>query len=1098
MKKNPLNLLVIAVLAIFVAFTGCKDYDDDISSLESKIGNLQQALNGIQSKIDGGAVITNVTSDGGGITITLSNGQNYKITNGEDGKNGKDGAAGADGSVITIGDNGNWFIDGEDTGMASKGADGADGEKGADGADGADGVYYVPNEDGFWHKIDPNTDPATDTATDIAWLPEGTITAVWNPDNGTVALYNVEGLDGPYILGAKVLTSLVFYPELYIKGVESLEFRPMIFNYGEAEKDFWGCEILPLVAPELPPAPCIETIGDEYMYAPGQTVRFLGSKPVPAQYHVSPSALKLEMIDKDNLEVTSHWAEFRLGGVEDDYDNPFTAEYVKLERGKIFVDYDVDYVNLAKAYDVQPLAPVAEKKTKMSCTSNFNNGVLALQVPHSKAALNMLPNGADVYVTSDYAQFHINPIDAAKIDILVPLAEEQDGLDVLPPDVKPGIYRTLPDHLGLKKAPAGSTPESYWVGDFATSDETVTNYYAAKLGANDNANHPLSYVVMQEGQTIDLVDYVRAGLSETAADKTHLCEYVSLLDGNKAPNVFDPYAYNMKWEFELLDSNDETIVYEFQGSKTDQQQFIDLKNTEMGTVEAKVYTEPAQGAAIGREPIVRVRLIYGDDCVLSEAFINIKIVKDSLEDLEIVINAEGFNVGCEPLTATLTTEEMNTQVYNVLGISKEIFKQRYVGTSSTIYTNVDDSQLVGTFSWDIDADTQLTTDKPLWTVSPCDCPEEDFDWKTEYAKVTSKVVITPLDNIGPNIVIYFYGELRAPTIDLTEEDFQQIYWDENFTYIKHNVAVPTSTSDDNPDNCTFKNNLNAAFKTHSRGQLKLGEEYVWYRYRFADTDKQIKGLKYEDGSEITVSVDPSDRTVLWASTPTYNGGVAVKVAWITDHTSTTTTGAVNTAAQDFLTYNHGSNLAKYLLNLGKDTMYAILTIDANCDPEEGSRFNCQDLTVNINGSDEFKVVFLRPISHAGPGDSKFIDGVDVGDPGSFIKLTDLKKLVDWRDRKFHEGSETNGHLWGFYGVQSVVLKLTDGTTVLVEWNGNGVRETIPTSLEITQDATNLYYKNNGTTIPANGCDLYVPVWVTYKWGVLKTEVTIPIEKTEGQ
>jgi hypothetical protein len=191
-------------------------------------------------------------------------------------------------------------------------------------------------------------------------------------------------------------------------------------------------------------------------------------------------------------------------------------------------------------------------------------------------------------------------------------------------------------------------------------------------------------------------------------------------------------------------------------------------------------------------------------------------------------------------------------------------------------------------------------------------------------------------------------------------------------------------------------------------------------------------------------------------------------------------------------------LAKYLLNLGKDTMYAILTIDANCDPEEGSGFDCQDLTVNINGSDEFKVVFLRPISHAGPGDSKFIDGVDVGDPGSFIKLTDLKKLVDWRDRKFHEGSETNGHLWGFYGVQSVVLKLTDGTTVLVEWNGNGVRETIPTSLEITQDATNLYYKNNGTTIPANGCDLYVPVWVTYKWGVLKTEVTIPIEKTEGQ
>jgi len=34
---------------------------------------------------------------------------------GQDGKNGKDGKDGKDGSVVTIGDNGNWFIDGVDT-----------------------------------------------------------------------------------------------------------------------------------------------------------------------------------------------------------------------------------------------------------------------------------------------------------------------------------------------------------------------------------------------------------------------------------------------------------------------------------------------------------------------------------------------------------------------------------------------------------------------------------------------------------------------------------------------------------------------------------------------------------------------------------------------------------------------------------------------------------------------------------------------------------------------------------------------------------------------------------------------------------------------
>lgn len=60
---------------------------------------------------------------------------------GEDGQDGQDGKPGTGGSMpdITIGVNGNWYINGEDTGVSAKGEDGDDGDKGDDGAPGAAG-----------------------------------------------------------------------------------------------------------------------------------------------------------------------------------------------------------------------------------------------------------------------------------------------------------------------------------------------------------------------------------------------------------------------------------------------------------------------------------------------------------------------------------------------------------------------------------------------------------------------------------------------------------------------------------------------------------------------------------------------------------------------------------------------------------------------------------------------------------------------------------------------------------------------------------------------------------------------------------------------
>lgn len=57
MKKNLFKFLVLAVLATFVTFTACKDYDDDINKLEGQISNLKTEL---PAKMD--AVKTELTA----------------------------------------------------------------------------------------------------------------------------------------------------------------------------------------------------------------------------------------------------------------------------------------------------------------------------------------------------------------------------------------------------------------------------------------------------------------------------------------------------------------------------------------------------------------------------------------------------------------------------------------------------------------------------------------------------------------------------------------------------------------------------------------------------------------------------------------------------------------------------------------------------------------------------------------------------------------------------------------------------------------------------------------------------------------------------
>ena len=84
-------------------------------------------------------------------TITYSDGSSYSftVTNGTDGKTGAQGQKGEDGHTptITIGTNGNWFVDGQDTGYTATGPKGDTGSNGTDGKDGVS-ISKVERTDG--------------------------------------------------------------------------------------------------------------------------------------------------------------------------------------------------------------------------------------------------------------------------------------------------------------------------------------------------------------------------------------------------------------------------------------------------------------------------------------------------------------------------------------------------------------------------------------------------------------------------------------------------------------------------------------------------------------------------------------------------------------------------------------------------------------------------------------------------------------------------------------------------------------------------------------------------------------------------------------
>ena len=147
MRKKYLSALLFGALLFASAgtFTSCKDYDDDINNLQSQITANADAIKALQSKVDAGKWVTEVSAITNGFKVTFSDGQSFEVVN------GADGAAGADGTQITIGEDGYWYFDGEKSEYKAV-SDEETGKTKAPYVNEEDGYWYFYNEDGTAQK----------------------------------------------------------------------------------------------------------------------------------------------------------------------------------------------------------------------------------------------------------------------------------------------------------------------------------------------------------------------------------------------------------------------------------------------------------------------------------------------------------------------------------------------------------------------------------------------------------------------------------------------------------------------------------------------------------------------------------------------------------------------------------------------------------------------------------------------------------------------------------------------------------------------------------------------------------------------------------
>ena len=1128
MNKKFLSALLLGALTVTSTGTlvSCKDYDDDITNLQEQIDKNAKAIKEINDLIAKGGVITGTTSVEGGVKVTLSNGNEFTI------KNGENGAKGDPGVSWTIGKDGFWYKDGEKTEYKALGQDGKPGQDAT--ASGENGKYYVPNA--TTGKFDIYKDGKLVESTNISFIGPNVITAVKDDAKKTLTLFGVEGGSGEnkavVISMSGTLSSLSYRPGLYLDGIETIEYPwlsgvamktvPASVDKNFQGKLIHGLKVSDYVADNTKP----------FVYGPAWAVEYDAS---PWNAAVTEDDLAGYNVLNPTAIYNTRAAVAALGAVT----SPAYA-FPGKDGGKKLFSMNNGTGVLTTGLQIEN----PDKFTSETPTNGVRNDVntVALRVKNSEGT----------EVVADYA-------------LVQPEKTIIDGM----------IWSQTPkriDENGKEAVRSGDWACSYFPTDavhvWASPMDALKDTYGAALS-----------LYFEDEVGVDLSKYVAVRLVKSKNLKANEApEYVTV-SPEEALQWGLTFHYNII-NYQLGDNktSESMFLKKVNANANDTDGRFRAANVD----ENKAIGEPAN-ASVGRLPLVQVTVTNNNGDIVLDGYILLYISKTAEPNGKNELWTEQ-ETKFDPCNANVVFETTWNQfnalmLTQYLDMTKETFDHQYEpdllyngtmvqyanfkekGEQEADYNALGDVFYIG--------ETEGSTNHTWKWVIPADKIEAKLHHK-DFSTFTTWVRFKAKDKKSAKYP-YIYVKLTAKVNNKVTNtyafgDKNANYWfdaetgdDNGWSAVVFDVLNPF----DGGDIELFNRSVRSTLTSHTvkvdgvnvemnieRLKDAAGKVQENHRYYFVPKEVSITALngtkytltpkhptehpnydkifcKYVDTDKHNYSEAASvmEKCAIDANSGAYANsdlyavanGEYTKIATI-DKTSGLIKLINNDQCDDVL---NAIGYEKDHKNINKEMRAFVGIVAATiCDVVEKTTDN------------EFLVSWQRPINV-----EKLADvAVDANTNGNIINLIDILKMYDWRgpvNGKMYDGNEW---FWAYYGVNAITVN-TDPKAVLTNMhNGSSFKplSEVTTEAELytllpngstmkgehkftfnlstynkkarnadlvqmmttrAKDFGRLYYTNNGDNVTE--FDVIIPVTLSYTWGDFVTNVTIHINRTLG-
>lgn len=1129
MNKKFLSALLLGALTVTSTGTlvSCKDYDDDITNLQEQIDKNAKAIKEINDLIAKGGVITGTNSVEGGVKVTLSNGTDFLI------KNGEKGADGLNGVSWTIGEDGFWYKDSKKTEYKALGKDGEKGEQGPAGpagpqgpqgqpgqdatASGENGKYYVPNA--TTGKFDIYKDGKLVESTNISFLGSGVITAVKDDAKKTLTLYGVTGGSGEnkavVISMSGTLSSLTYRPALYLDGIETIEYP---WLSGVAMKTVAATASKNFQDKVIKGFSCKDYVADatqQFVYGPAWAVEYDAS---PWNAAVTEEDLAGYNVLNPTAIYNTRAAVAALGAVT----SPAYA-YPGKDGGKKLFSMNNGTGVLTTGLQIEN----PDKFTNEDPTKDSRNDVntVALRVKNSEGT----------EVVADYA-------------LVQPEKTVIDGM-VWSQQAK------CIDENANEKVRTGDEDCGYFRGE-------LTHVWTSPVKALQDVRGAALSLYYEDEVGVDLSKYVAVRLVKSKNLKANQKPEYITVSPEEALQWGLTFHYNI-------------VNYKLDTNETSESMFlkkIDAKDTDgkfrAQNVKENLAIGEAANASVGRMPLVQVTVTNHKGKVVLDGYILLYITKyadangknDKWAEQETTFNPCDAND-----VFTTTWDQFNDlMLTQYLDMTKETFDHQYApelftnGSTMVQYADYKDKgeqdynqNALGTVTYKGNAEGN-TNHTWQWTI-----PAEEIEAKLHHSEsytFTTWVRFKALDKKSAKYP-YIYVKLTAKVNNKKTNTYafgeknDKMYWFDNGKVVQFDAVNPFNggylSTINRSVRSTLMNNIESFNAPQHRyyfvpGEITVKDEYTGKTYTLTPqssaTDVAYNQvfcklvptdvIAYKDAESHLATCALDINKGAYANTGLYVKGTYAQIATIDP-----ATGEVKLVKND---------ATKAVLNaVGYKKGIEPLYEQFHAHIGVATANSCG--VVEKTTEDKFYASWHRPINIF----KSVKPAVDANTNGNDIKVFDCIKMYDWRGWKTAETEADcvanqsnmwgdNYWFWAYYGVSAISadlrydnvmlqfegsdkwVKLSSVTNELALYGKNAdgsiVRDNVLTStfnlasynssaynslVESTLKAKlgSIHYTNNGDVVKK--FSVKVPVTITYEWGQIKTDVVINIDATTG-